>query len=106
MNRFETITICKSNYDTKDDFWNAVLQGVKLCLENDEEAGVFMDDGEIVSIEHGPRAYQHFGNANLHWITEDERMELEACREDGTFDNEGHYIPASYNDRFRKERGE
>lgn len=73
MHDVNTIVICKEDYETEDDFENAVKRAVMVLLENNYIMTVRWDEKGlgILCIEH-ERNDTSLGNLHPYWLSPEE----------------------------------
>lgn len=82
MNQVNEIVFCKSVYnDDRDRMYQAVLEQIKLLMEQEYICTIYDDDADIIVIkfEHDDRK-EYWGCTNPYWLTPKEAEELERFR--------------------------
>lgn len=90
MNKVNQIVICKDDYESKEEFENAIKDAIMVLLNNNYIMTVKYDEKffGIVSIEFN-YADQEYCDAYPYWLMPEEAEIIECYRED---DDEGYSL--------------
>lgn len=71
MNDINTIVVCRDDYESKEDFENAIKDAVMVLLNNNYIMTVRYDDMGVVVIDFN-HDNQEYGCDYPHWLSPDE----------------------------------
>ena len=82
MNKTNQITICRSEYDTQEDFENAIKKAIMVLLDNNYIMTVRYDEKglKIVAIDYNT-SRQDWGDDYPYWLSPEE-IEKALCPDD------------------------
>lgn len=73
MNKANSIVICKDNFNSKEEFENAIRDAIMVLLENDYIMTVKYDDKGIgIVVINYNYSKQEFGDAYPYWLMPEE----------------------------------